>query len=60
MSKSSFGILDVIGVGACYLVGAFFYVHRVPERWYPGRFDIIGQSHQVLIIRFQLLSCANL
>ena len=30
-----------------YLVGAGFYVSRVPERWAPGRFDYIGNSHQI-------------
>lgn len=53
MSKNSSSILDVFGAGACYLVGACFYVHRVPERWYPGRFDIIGSSHQVFLLVMQ-------
>ena len=23
------------------------YVSKVPERWYPGRFDLVGQSHNI-------------
>ncbi|KAL6535255.1 hypothetical protein OROMI_026629 [Orobanche minor] len=30
-----------------YIIGAVFYVTRVPERWRPGRFDLVGQSHQI-------------
>lgn len=27
--------------------GAVIYACRIPERWYPGRFDIAGHSHQL-------------
>ncbi|KAI9092127.1 hemolysin-III related-domain-containing protein [Phlyctochytrium arcticum] len=37
----------MISMGLQYLVGAFIYASRVPERWYPGKFDIWGQSHQL-------------
>ncbi|RAL44184.1 hypothetical protein DM860_016430 [Cuscuta australis] len=30
-----------------YIVGAVFYVSRIPERWKPGAFDLAGQSHQI-------------
>ena len=30
-----------------YLTGAFFYTTRVPERLFPGKFDIWFQSHQI-------------
>ncbi|KAK8962152.1 hypothetical protein KSP40_PGU010562 [Platanthera guangdongensis] len=30
-----------------YLVGTGFYVSRVPERWRPGKFDLVGHSHQM-------------
>jgi len=36
--------LQVFGT---YLVGACFYVSHMPERWAPGRFDYIGNSHQI-------------
>ncbi len=34
-------------MGGLYLLGAVFYVQRVPERWYPGVFDIWFHSHQI-------------
>ncbi|KAI8617289.1 pPR-type GPCR protein [Chytriomyces sp. MP71] len=36
-----------IAGGLCYLVGAFLYASRYPERLAPGRFDIWCQSHQI-------------
>ena len=32
--------------GISYIAGALMYIERVPERFYPGRFDIFGASHQ--------------
>ncbi|CAA0823667.1 Heptahelical transmembrane protein 1 [Striga hermonthica] len=34
-------------MAVAYIVGVGFYVTRVPERWGPGRFDLVGQSHQI-------------
>jgi adiponectin receptor len=34
--------------GVMYIAGMAIYVFRVPERWYPGRFDLVGASHQVM------------
>ncbi|MCD7470718.1 hypothetical protein HAX54_010743 [Datura stramonium] len=31
----------------CYITGAIFYVSRVPEKWRPGLFDLVGHSHQI-------------
>ncbi|WFD31019.1 inc metabolism membrane protein [Malassezia sp. CBS 17886] len=30
-----------------YVVGVFVYALRLPERFAPGRFDIVGHSHQL-------------
>lgn len=30
-----------------YLIGAFVYASKVPERWCPGMFDYIGGSHNL-------------
>ena len=30
-----------------YVLGAFIYVTRVPERFWPGKFDLFLQSHQI-------------
>ena len=34
-------------MGALYLGGAAIFAARIPERWAPGRFDLVGNSHQV-------------
>jgi adiponectin receptor len=33
--------------GLVYAAGAGIYVSRVPERCYPGKFDLCGASHQI-------------
>ncbi|ORY15640.1 hemolysin-III related-domain-containing protein, partial [Clohesyomyces aquaticus] len=41
--------LDWIGVmTTCNLTGAVLYAARIPEKWYPRRFDIWGSSHQIM------------
>lgn len=50
-----------IVMGLLYAVGAGFYVSRIPERWKPGAFDIVGQSHQIfhaLVVAAALTHCA--
>lgn len=34
-------------MAAFYLGGAMIYAMQVPERWSPGRFDLVGNSHQI-------------
>lgn len=41
------GVSWLVLQGVLYIVGAGVYVARVPERWYPERFDVWGASHQV-------------
>ena len=42
------------------LTGAFAYVIRVPERWYPRKFDIYGNSHQILHVMVILAGLAHM
>ncbi|KAL5225312.1 hypothetical protein ABZP36_011951 [Zizania latifolia] len=42
-------------MGALYGLGVAVYAARVPERWFPGRFDLVGHSHQL----FHLLVVAG-
>ncbi|KAF3918315.1 hypothetical protein ABW21_db0205703 [Orbilia brochopaga] len=37
----------LLAEGVSYIVGAGMYAARVPERWRPGKFDIVGASHQI-------------
>ncbi|OKL63130.1 hypothetical protein UA08_01627 [Talaromyces atroroseus] len=41
--------------GFLYILGATIYAARVPERLLPGRFDIVGSSHQIFHV---LVVCA--
>ncbi|KAL6756368.1 hemolysin-III related-domain-containing protein [Haematococcus lacustris] len=34
-------------MGCTYLSGAGIYAARIPERWFPGKFDILLHSHQI-------------
>ena len=36
----------LLGMFACYGLGLYFFLSRVPERWTPGRFDLFG-SHAI-------------
>ncbi|KAI9501867.1 putative hemolysin-III channel protein Izh2 [Coemansia spiralis] len=40
----------MLGVGGNYIVGAAIYGARIPERWWPGRFDYWLHSHQIFHI----------
>lgn len=56
ISMRSFGWLSLMG--ALYIVGALLYVLRIPERFFPGKFDIWLHSHQlfhVLVIAAALV-----
>lgn len=34
-------------MNSCYGLGVVVYATRVPERWMPGKFDLVGHSHQL-------------
>ncbi|KAK9453112.1 hemolysin-III related-domain-containing protein [Dipodascopsis uninucleata] len=50
------GLPFLIAEGALYIAGAAIYAARVPERFKPGAFDLIGSSHQ--IFHFFVLAAA--
>ena len=39
------GLESYLGLAVVNFSGAAVYAMRIPERWFPGRFDIIGMSH---------------
>lgn len=47
---SSTMIWGIIFMGLQYLIGAALYAARLPERLAPGRFDLIGASHNIFHI----------
>ncbi|KAI8893648.1 hemolysin-III related-domain-containing protein [Globomyces pollinis-pini] len=47
MAMESISTNYILVMASCYLLGAFIYGYRIPERWYPETFDIFGHSHQI-------------
>ncbi|XP_064605607.1 adiponectin receptor protein-like [Liolophura sinensis] len=45
INKASLGWLVLMAF--LYIAGAVIYAVRIPERLFPGKFDIWGQSHQI-------------
>lgn len=39
------GLRSFLGLAVINFLGAAVYAARVPERWFPGTFDLLGQSH---------------
>jgi adiponectin receptor len=37
----------ILLMAANYICGVLIYIYKVPERWWPGKFDIYGHSHQI-------------
>jgi len=45
LTKGQLGWLYLMAV--LYLTGAFLYAMRIPERYFPGKCDLVFQSHQI-------------
>ncbi len=58
--RESIGLDWVVLQGVLYIVGAGLYAARVPEKWYPGTFDIWGSSHQIFHILVVLAAASHL
>ena len=43
-------IMLTVAIISCLVIGGLAYVHRVPERWLPGKLDLVGNSHQLMHI----------
>ena len=42
-----FIVYYLVTMGLLYVAGAMFYLFHIPERWWPGRFDVCLSSHQI-------------
>ena len=40
-------LFDMIVAGATGSIGGIIYATRIPERWMPGTFDLVFNSHQI-------------
>nr|OQO24851.1 hypothetical protein B0A51_10338 [Rachicladosporium sp. CCFEE 5018] len=54
------GLSWLVAQGVLYISGAAIYAARIPERWQPGRFDIVGSSHQIFHVLVVLAAAAHL
>jgi adiponectin receptor len=41
-------LMSFVGLATWNLGGGVIYASRIPERWYPGSFDVFGSSHQIM------------
>lgn len=53
------GLNYLILSGLLYVVGALLYALRVPERFAPGRFDMVGASHQIFHVLILAAAAAH-
>ena len=42
-----FIVYYLLAMGAFYIGGAIVYLFHIPERWWPGKFDLWMSSHQI-------------
>ncbi|XP_015504496.1 membrane progestin receptor alpha isoform X3 [Parus major] len=43
-----------------FLIGAFFFSHPYPEKWFPGKCHFVGQSHQIFHVFLVLCTLAQI
>merc|ERR1712115_33768 len=58
--RRAIGFNWLVTQGVLYILGAGIYAARVPERFVPGRFDIVGSSHQIFHVLVLLAAAAHL
>ncbi|XP_056120804.1 progestin and adipoQ receptor family member VII, a [Rhinichthys klamathensis goyatoka] len=59
-SRSSPALLFHFGQVAFFLSSAFFFTQPVPERWFPGHCDFLGQGHQVFHVLLALCTVCQI
>uniref|UniRef100_A0A8D0GKP3 Progestin and adipoQ receptor family member 7 n=1 Tax=Sphenodon punctatus TaxID=8508 RepID=A0A8D0GKP3_SPHPU len=42
-----------------FLIGAFFFSHPYPEKWFPGKCHFLGQGHQIFHVFLVLCTLAQ-
>ncbi|KAI5287523.1 hypothetical protein KEM54_005925 [Ascosphaera aggregata] len=58
--QTQVGLFWLVLQGFLYILGAYLYAIRVPEKWYPGRFDLLGSSHQIFHFLVVLAAMSHL
>lgn len=46
-AEAAYSLSGLIKMASVYVSGAGLYISRIPERFFPGRFDIWASSHQL-------------
>ncbi|CAL8396855.1 unnamed protein product [Gadus morhua 'NCC'] len=49
-----------LGQVVFFLSSAFFFTYPLPQRWFPGRCDIVGQSHQIFHVLLNLCTLSQI
>jgi len=49
-----------LGQVVCFLSSAFFFMQPLPQRWFPGRCDIVGQGHQIFHVLLNLCTLSQI
>lgn len=57
--QKQIGLSWVLLQGFLYILGAVIYAMRVPEKIWPGRFDILGSSHQIFHVLVVLAAVSH-
>ena len=58
--RKQIGLSWLVLQGALYILGAGIYAARVPEKWHPGKYDIVGSSHQIFHLLVVLAAISHL
>ncbi|KIW92897.1 uncharacterized protein Z519_06746 [Cladophialophora bantiana CBS 173.52] len=58
--EKQIGLSWLVLQGALYILGAGLYAARIPEAWYPGKFDTLGSSHQIFHVLIVLAALSHL
>ena len=49
-AEAAYSLSSILQMGSVYVSGAGLYAARIPERFFPGKFDIWASSHQLFHI----------
>ena len=58
--REQIGLSWLVLQGALYIAGAGLYAARIPEKWHPGRYDLVGSSHQIFHVFVMLAAISHL
>lgn len=59
-SLEMMSLFNILGMYGSFGLGVYIYANKIPEKWWPGKFDIWGHSHQIWHILVVLGSLVHL